>query len=218
MSLNISASTPNAAHASTGASKRKLEESQAVVADKVDFRDGVNNGTEALMLPLVDPMAGLIAGRMKRGASVVTRCGDQSVEYVLTKPSDFNVRLKINGQPAPLIGKPDFENLGVTLSGEVASGKFDIGVSAGPGELVTRGSVGTVGVEEKIDLDLFGGGVDVSGKVNGEDYALSLNEEGGKGHLGNRPIEVKFEMGPQGTILVHQNMGGARIESEITPR
>jgi hypothetical protein len=189
-------------------------------AAKADFSDGFTTPVEAMVAPIVDQVAGLVAGQQFQGnAHVDVDIDGQKLSYTLRQPTGPRVEVagEMSGQPFQLEG---------TLSSEGARIKgvkvpYDVTLGVTPGSIETKGRAGRIDLDETIDIDPFKGQVGVTGKVGGEDLQLVLGagDDGktvGEGSLGASKISVIVEQGPNGSILVHEKIGDSVIEEIIS--
>ncbi len=204
---------------STSAPSAAVQNSASpATGDVVDFRDGINNGTEALLMPMADLVSGMLAGQQFNGnARVEVTCGDQKLSYVSKQPTGTHVEIpvEVNGQSFTMAGETD--GASATLEGKGPLGDVSCKFGAEMGGLSSEGNVGGIAFKEEVSIDPFAGAVNITGQANGEDFKLKLGADGtGDGSLGDKPVKVKMEPGPNGTFLVHETWGTTQIEKVIS--
>jgi hypothetical protein len=207
------------------AARARTETPAAVRHDEVDFANGVDNPIEAILMPMADPVAAMVAtNQFGSNATVQVAVGDQRINYTLSQPvaDEFSVPGEINGEPFELNGGIDAETLQVYMAGRAPRDGYFATLIVGAGQFETEGKVGKVAFRQKTALDDMGNGVDIEGKVAGEDYRLWIGADDhgntvGEGNLGNRPIRLRIEQGPNGSIVVHQQIGEVSVRELISP-
>src|SRR5437879_5890895 len=119
-------------------------------AEKFDLSK-IDTPTEALLMPVVDLVAGMAAGNSDTPtvATVRVKAGDQSLEYTTTpRGASIAIDGKMNDQAFGFVGRPSINASQVNVTGTVPGGDFNCQLKVVPGGFNLSGHAGEVSFEE----------------------------------------------------------------------
>jgi hypothetical protein len=217
---------------------RKALPSQSKTSSEVNFSDGIDTPTEALLMPMVDPLAScVVATLFGNRAKVQVESAGQKFEYAVSVGDQpkFAVPAQMNGQACDLRMEMNAADRSASVSGDSPAGHVATEMKARDedteGAVWISGTAGNVPFGFKNQLDISNLSPDAppdrlpnfkcSGLFAAQPFGFdsTTGADGttsGNGHLGAQAMQATASPGPNGTFLVHYRIGSTDINETIS--
>ncbi len=190
--------------------------------------DKIDTPEEALLMPVVDLVAGLVSGNTgAKETDVEVTVGGQKINYTIdADPQHPGVTGSINGADFKLSMKQNPLAPGkLVIAGDIPGGEYKTTVEAVPGGVAIKGKVGEIPVEETLSLNPFDGSADIEGTLGGEEFTAHIGSAEDdpevaelKGQLGDKEYKERILPNIEGYVVVQGNIADTAFTEKITPR